>query len=344
MVVILWLILLTMNLQVKRSGLNENYLSKENTQPIKGIFIIIVFLSHIRTYTTFGSKGDLYTIGVLNYLGQLMVALFLFYSGYGIYESIKGKGNCYIESLLKNRFGKTFFDFSFAILLFLVVNACMGTFYPLKDILLSLIGWSSVGNSAWYMFAVFTLYILSFICFSVFKNVKYGRVLSLLFMSVCSLSYVYVMSLFKDDYWSNTYLCFVAGMWYSYFKKYIDKVMQKYIWLYYISTVAIIGVYQYLFDERYRRLMLFNLVAILFCLIFVFVSMKISLQSKFLSWMGNHLFWVYILQRIPMLVLNRIGFADMYPYMYLYICFVITIIMAYYVNILAEKLKKKIWK
>ena len=31
-----------------------------------------------------------------DYLGQLMVALFLFYSGYGIYEAIKRKGYEYV--------------------------------------------------------------------------------------------------------------------------------------------------------------------------------------------------------------------------------------------------------
>lgn len=71
--------------------------------------------------------------------------------------------------------------------------------------------------------------------------------------------------------------------------------------------------------------------------------MKLSIHSKFLTWMGEHLFWVYILQRIPMLVLQHIGVADKYPYMYLYVCFVITIILAHYINILAGKLKQKIW-
>lgn len=329
--------------KVHWKGIDENYLSKKYTQPIKGIFIIIVFLSHIRTYTNFESKGDLFTIGVLNYLGQLMVALFLFYSGYGIYEAIKSKGNTYIESLLKNRFGKTFFDFGLAIILFVIVNACLGQFYPLSRILLSFIGWSSVGNSAWYMFAIFTLYILSYICFSLFKNIKYGRFVSICLLSACSLGYVYIFSIIKDNYWSSTYLCFAAGMWYSFFKEYIDKILKDKVFLYYISMIFIMVSYNYLFTMRYRRLLMFNLVAILFCFIFVFLSMKLSIHSKFLTWMGEHLFWVYILQRIPMLVLQHIGVADKYPYMYLYVCFVITIILAHYINILAGKLKQKIW-
>ena len=332
-------VILTSRIHVK--GLDENYLSKAYTQPIKGLFVGIVFLSHIRTYTEYVSAGDLFTIQVLNYLGQLMVALFLFYSGYGIYEAIKRKGYEYVRMIPKNRIGKTYFDFAFAILLFLIVNACLGIFYPVKRILLSLVAWSAVGNSAWYMFAVFSLYILSYLCFSVFRN---NRFIAILAMSFCSLAYVYIFSIIKENYWSSTYLCFVAGMWYSYFKAYIDKILKKYPVLYYIGVVGVFVMYQYFFEIRYRRLLMFNLVSILFCLLFVFLSMKISIKSKGLTWMGDRLFWVYILQRIPMLVLDHIGFADKHPYIYLYLCFGVTIILAYYIYILTKKIKEKIWR
>lgn len=89
-------------------NLDSKYLSKEYTQAIKGIFVIIVFLSHVRTYVDFNGAGDIFVIQILNYFGQLMVALFLFYSGYGIYESIKYRGQKYIDLLPKNRIGKTF--------------------------------------------------------------------------------------------------------------------------------------------------------------------------------------------------------------------------------------------
>ena len=68
-------VIFTSKIHIK--GLDEKYLSKAYTQPIKGLFVGIVFLSHIRTYTEYAAKGDLITIQVLNYLGQLMVALFL---------------------------------------------------------------------------------------------------------------------------------------------------------------------------------------------------------------------------------------------------------------------------
>ena len=39
------------------------------------------------------------------------MAMFLFYSGYGVYESIKRKGTPYIDNFSKNRLLKTFIEF-----------------------------------------------------------------------------------------------------------------------------------------------------------------------------------------------------------------------------------------
>ena len=60
-----------------------------------------------------------------------------------------------------NRIGKTFFDFSIAIFLFLIVDVCLRIKYSISDIILAFTGWTTVGNSNWYMFAIFTLYIIT---------------------------------------------------------------------------------------------------------------------------------------------------------------------------------------
>lgn len=328
------------SLKIHRQGLDKEYLSKENTQAIKGIFTIIVFLSHVRTYAEYSHVTDLFVIDFLNYLGQLMVAMFLFYSGYGISESIKRKGYMYVQSMPRNRIGKTFFDFALAICIFLLVNPFIGAKYSLVDIILSFTGWTTVGNSNWYMFAIFTLYILTFLCFLLWKN---NRWIALVSMTICSLGYVYIMSLLKENWWSSTYLCYSAGMWYSYYKDKIDKVLGKSNIIYYAVTIGCIICYGYMFQFRYVRLLLFNAVAILFSLVIVLISMKISFKSKILVWCGKYLFWIYILQRIPMRIFAHIGVNEYNPYIYLFLCFLVTLVLAVVVNKGADELKKKIW-
>ena len=71
-------------------GIDGDALSKERTTMINGIFVVIVLFSHFNSYATSDIAVD--KIYYLFFkIGQLTVTPFLFYSGYGIYESIKNK-------------------------------------------------------------------------------------------------------------------------------------------------------------------------------------------------------------------------------------------------------------
>lgn len=324
----------------KDKGINENYLSKDTTLAIKGIFIMLVFLSHARSYVDFNFITDTYVIQFLNMVGQLMVTLFLFYSGYGIYESIKRKDMKYVDSLPVNRIGKTFFDFSIAIFLFILLNIFLNKKLVLSNVLLSFTGWSSIGNSNWYMFAIFTLYILTYVSFKLFGKNKF---ISICCMTVLSFGYVYVMSKLKPNVFSNTYLCYMAGMWYSYFKDVINKILNKHMVLYYVLFVVLLGLFIYLYPDRHHHLMYHNAVCIFFSLSVILLSMKITFNSKILIWLGKNLFWIYILQRIPMMILVHYGVADFSPLLFILVSFVVTLFMSKYMMILSNKLKSYIF-
>ncbi len=343
--IILFLLLygiMVRTLCLHKEGIDGNYLSKENTQVIKGIFIIIVFLSHIRAYAAYSTISDQFVISILSYLGQLMVAMFLFCSGYGIYESIKRKGESYICSFPKNRIGKTYFDFSLAIFLFLLLNFLIGKNYSIKTIVLSFIGWESVGNSAWYMFAIFTLYIIVYVCFTICRK---NNFFAIVLVSVLSLLYVYVMSKVKENWWSVTYLCFVFGMWYSYFNDWLNKLLKKCKTSHYcIILIGVSASYFILSQYRYRRIMAFNIASIAFCLLIVVLMMKISFKSKILSWCGENLFWIYILQRIPMIFFQHVGLNHYNKYIYLYVCVLVTGILTIVMSEISRRLKQKMWK
>lgn len=319
-------------------GINIDYLSKENSQVLKGIFILIVFLSHIRGYAIFDSYGDSVVIRILSYLGQLMVAYFLFVSGYGVLESVKIKGQSYIRNMPKNRIGKTFFDFSLAIILFFIVDLILGRSYSGQTVALAFIGWTSVGNSSWYMFAIFTLYIISYICFSVFSNSKKMAVVA---VSILSLIYIYIMADLQDHWWSDTYLCYAAGMWLSLFKGKIDAFLKKAGtkgWI--VIAIAITMCYLYISEYRHVRIMLHNISAVIFCLLLVIFSMKITFKSYFLEWCGKNLFWLYILQRLPMIVLQYFEVNTFNVYLYLLLCFGGTLLLALVMNKITQIILK----
>lgn len=75
-------------------------------------------------------------------------------------ESLKAKGYQYAHTVITRRFPKLLLFFDVAVLLFLVTNLILGKCPGLKQVLLSFTGWDSIGNSNWYMFIIFCMYIL----------------------------------------------------------------------------------------------------------------------------------------------------------------------------------------
>ena len=77
----------------KPNEFNKDYISRAGTTAIKGIFVILIMFSHGKGYIDVGGKFDVPYLKMQDHLNQMIVAMFMFYSGYGIMESIKKKGS-----------------------------------------------------------------------------------------------------------------------------------------------------------------------------------------------------------------------------------------------------------
>lgn len=165
-------IFLIVGITYHKTGFYDGYISKEQCNCIKGFFIVVVFCRHIAPYLVdagydFSIFGDSLFRHIDGRIGQLLVAMFLFYSGYGVMESIKKKGNIYVDDIPKRRLLQTLANFDVAIVLFLIVDLCLGIHYDTKDVWLSFIGWKSIGNSNWYIFVILCCYLSTYITFKV---------------------------------------------------------------------------------------------------------------------------------------------------------------------------------
>lgn len=87
---------------------HADYIDRGQTDSIKGIFAIIILYSHMRWGIIPPPSGsyDRLFIFMLNFLGQLMVVMFLLYSGYGIMESLKRNKEKYIKTFFTHRLVK----------------------------------------------------------------------------------------------------------------------------------------------------------------------------------------------------------------------------------------------
>lgn len=326
-------IIVLLRVRIRTKGYYEDYLSFDTTNSIKGIFILLVFIKHTTPYITNGgyeytSIYDNLFLMVDSRVGQWIVAMFLFYSGYGIMESIKTKGKQYINSIPKKRILNTLINFDIAVIVYSIIKISFGEKFSLKHLILSFTGWHSMGNSNWYIFVIMLAYGITFIAFKIFHRDNRAITTSciattmMLFVTMLALTYV------KESWWYDTMLCFGAGLTYSCYKQKIEHFLRGnyYVTLCLLIVALIILCY---LPFEYRGIK-YNLFSIVFSLFIVLVTMKIKVNNKVLIWMGKNLFPLYIYQRVPMIILSTISsgiLTNTYPVFYVICCFITTLLI-----------------
>ena len=310
----------------------DGYLSKDNTTKVNGFFIILVFFSHFQQYITITNPYDALLYKFVGLIGQLMVTTFFFFSGYGIHESVKNKGEKYIKQFFKHRFLPTYTNWFLAITAFVVLDIILQKSLTIEQVILAYIGWESIGNSSWYLFDIFVLYFLFMISFNLFKKEKM-RLYAITFLTIV---FIIILSFLKESYVYNTLLCFPLGMFYSYYKEKIDIKIMKNNKNYLISFIAALMLFIVSF-YTYRHLgnQTIHLIASCFFVLTIsLMMMKFKLKSQILHWCGRNLFWIYILQRIPMMIFK--GRFSNYN-VYFIVCIISTVLIVYGIDYIKQR-------
>ena len=331
-------LLIVASIKINHGGVDQA-LSIPQTQTIKGAFVISIFLSHFCSYVMFVEWFDKPLMEYCHWLGQLVVAPFLFYSGYGVFESVKRKGFPYVASFPKKRILKVLVHFDFAVMLFLIYDVFFAPeFLSWQRILLSLVAWLSVGNSTWFIFAIICVYIFSYCAFVIFKE---DRRKSLCFILFFCLLYIFAVSRFKDGYWFDTILAFPFGCLTSLCKAKFTigggKWFLSAVFYLLLLLVAKSGLIPSSFVNTQ-----FALVG--FMLLIVFLSMKIMFKNKILSWFGTYVFEIYILQRLPMNFGKFMHWNEQNIYLYFLFCFVVTLLLAVGFKEITKRIDKILFK
>lgn len=327
---VLAFIICVVRVQYVNQGFNAEYLSRESTNAIKGIFIILVFIQHIIPYILDsgyvvgeGFSAELFYF-IKGHINQWIVAMFLFYSGYGVMESIRCKGEVYVKQMPKKRILKVFVDFAVAVSIYIVLALLLNQHLSVAKCLLAFTGWESVGNSNWYIFVIIILYLITYCCAVSLKCPQL-----IYFILFVTLIVAGVLCCFKPTYWSNTILCYVAGLFYSHYRSLLEPLFKS---KYYIILILLVLSMSCL--DRMPFVMhsvLYNVFAVLFCFMVLLATMKLRIKNEFLIWLGKNLFPIYIYQRIPMIILSSIYdgyFAASRPICYTLTCFIITLLIA----------------
>lgn len=285
-------------------------LSVEQTNMVKGIFVLLVFVSHISQYLDMSESTGFLTHGytfLQSKIGQMVVVPFLFYSGFGIRYSIEKKGTDYLRTLPKRRILRTYIHAVFILVLFLLLQLALGKRYSLAQLFAGFLFWGSFGNSNWYLFAILLLYLFTWFSFTVFQD----KNVALLSCLLLTLAYCYILSHLVQHWWYDTVLAYWFGLVYLDIQALFDRLLRNRfpvntrVW-----SVAVLCVSSVLLLLTWRSFGLptgvcGNLRAVFLMLLINLLLERFVISNQVLNWLGEHVFEFYLLQRLPMILLDH---------------------------------------
>lgn len=289
---------------VRFVGLNDgrDFLDKRITTSVNGIFILWVLLRHAQDYIAGTGYHYLPWIdsGFFffdNLFGQRIVVLFLFFSGYGVMESIKRKGDDYIKAFPKRRILATWVNFVVAVGVFIVAAVLLGRTPGLKQSLLALVAYDSVGNSDWYIFAILMCYLATYFSFLIFRRQAYAAWFQC-GLIVCLVATLYFL---KGSWWYNTVLSYSFGMLFSCYRLKVVPILKRFYWLMLLGAVILTCTWKYVpvFACGIEK----NVSTLAYALMMILGLMRVQIGNPVLEWLGARLFPIYIYQRLPMILI-----------------------------------------
>lgn len=284
-------------------GLRADYLGRESTDAVRGIFILLILASHFVGYLDpLTQPLDLAYGRVRTILGQGVVTLFLYYSGYGVALSADKKGQEYVRSMPAKRILPTLLVYDCSVMLYLIVQLWKGKRYSLVQFLQGMFGWISFGNSNWYIVAILALYTITWL---VLRNRPVNKA-SAMAVTTATVGLMLALIIYagKESWWYDTLLCYPLGMWHYLYKEKIDAFLGKRELNYIVTAACAAGLYLG-FHKIWRwNLLCYVITMMLFAICVVLFTMKFEIRNPVLIYCGRHLQGLYLVHRIPMILLR----------------------------------------
>ena len=330
-----------------KDGWKDGYISKEQSRSVEGIFVILIFLGHAVTCFNSNNVFDIYYLAVKVHLDQAVVAMFLFYSGFGMMQSLQKKGTDYLKKIPLKRFLPLLIKYQTVVLIYLAVRMILRETLDTKTVILSFIGWESLGNYGWYIFVMLSLYVLFCISFFISHKVDSGREALIFGAVILTLFSIIFMLLMcspgnRERRFYDTYIIFCLGMWYSIFKEKAEAFLSSNL-RYMVTCIICLSVYVVTsFSREFRDLHFFihELWMICFTIAVLLLTVKISIKSKVLDFFGGLAFPMLMFQRLPFLIFSYLNLQSS-PYLFVLLSLAVTVMLSFSFKKLSEAFKRK---
>lgn len=208
------LIIILLNLLLLIRPCSFEPFTKDRVTPLRGILAIIIVLHHI--YLTMGYS----VLSQFKSLGAISVALFLFFSGYGLNKSYLKKGQSYLRGFLKHRIlDSIVLPCSIAIVLQVIILMACGSTFTIETILEN-------NGERWFVLAILYLYVLFYISARL-QNARY-MMIYILFGLALYVCLTYTLQLGRC--WYISVWAFGVGVLYSKYEAEILNALNRFRW------------------------------------------------------------------------------------------------------------------
>lgn len=313
---------------------NEKYWDAAECKALRGIAAIGIILHHMAQKTAASWVPAEYVRHGLDpfvNLGYILVGIFFFCSGYGLYLSVKAK-----QDYLTGFIGKHFRPIVFC--------------YIISNCIFYLVGGVYSGYN-WYIYAILYMYLAFFLCFKFCKKERTAIIL----LTLCALAYIVFCDFFAIGTWCyNTIGIFVVGLVFAkYRESIVEKIRQRYVLqlviMFAVTAVAFAGALL-LADAQagtevrglynlYRIMMVLVqfIASSMFSILLFDVNQRMSVSCKVLEFLGSmslelYLMHVLFVEMFSYYFVSEYNESVAYiqnPFLYALVVLVLSVVSAY---------------
>lgn len=317
-------------------GMNDEYLSRDGTDALRGLLALGIVLVHVAQYCAGGPVFSL-----VKKVGYLAVAGFFFLSGYSLQKQHMTRKN-YHKGFLRKRFLMVLLPYLAVTALYWSYYNLLGRNYSLWDVLRMFAEGKTLVSFAWYIPAVLTFY-LAF--WALMKMCKQSYPTMILGSAVWFALYTAVCLLLKfGQWWYISAFSAVVGVAWAVHQKAIEKCLEKRyfaVLLPVLTAFAGVLVLESMFQGGALDILLKALAATLFAVGLVVLLYRVRLGNPALRLLGQMSMEIYLMQGLAIMLLRgRWMYVDN-PLLYGLLTVVLTVVFAAVVHIAFKGIPKK---
>ena len=299
---------------------NEECFSLRQMKAVQGFAALGIVLHHIgqKTCASWLPKWQIIP-GLEQFvpIGYLLVSIFLFCSGYGLYKSYHTKEN-YLQGFIVKRILPVVVSGYIVSFMYFIGRILVKERMSAGKAICYLTGIKLCNTNGWFVYALPLLYLAFYIAFKLFRKKEW---LAILFVALVILIYDMVGTkldhndwIMCGEWWYNSMHAFLVGLLFAKFEQPLTKHIRKYYVVYlplalllfiplFITGEVVMGVFSYYGesfgakDVVFRRwVCLIAQVAIsidYLCIVWL-VGMKLRIGNKVLAFFGSITLELYL--------------------------------------------------